>query len=296
MNATAPADLREALALEPVKARPGLYRAELDRSWSFLYPSGGVLMSLALAAMRIELRRLDARSELVPAAATATFCSAVADGALEVDVVVLRAGRTASQLRANVRPLAQSAAPGDVGLDVVATFAVPRPDPTIGNQAFVAPPALSYDEAEPPDDDVRSRLPAFYRNFELRRSVGRVWWSGDWTAGEPRVARWYRYLVPPALEQGRLDPLALPPVADTMASAVHQAIGPRQPPLVFPSLDLTVHFTAPSGGVADRPILVDSHAGALFDGVANARAEVWQDGSLLATATQTMTLRTFKRR
>ena len=38
-----PADLRDALALDPVMARPGLYRGELDRSWSFLYPSGGVL-------------------------------------------------------------------------------------------------------------------------------------------------------------------------------------------------------------------------------------------------------------
>ena len=297
MEAHAPADLRHALALTPVLSRPGLYRGELDRSWSFIFPSGGVLMSLALAAMRMEIARLG-HGDLVPAGATATFCSAIAEGALDVEVTVLRAGKTASQLRANVRPRGQAAAPGDVGLEVVATWVQPRKDDTIASRAFVAPPVLPLPaEAEVYDPAATGITPPqFYRNLEVRRGTGDVWWSKAWAPGESRVARWYRYLVPPALPDGRLDPLALPPIADTMASSVHQALGSRTPPLLFPSLDLTVHFTAPLSGRADQPILVDSHATSIFEGVASARAEVWQDGVLLATATQTMTLRTIKPR
>jgi len=297
MEAHAPADLRNALALSPVLSRPGLYRGELDRSWSFIIPSGGVLTSLALAAMRMELARLG-MSDLVPAGCTATFCSAVAEGALDVDVTVLRAGKTATQMRANVRPRGQSAAPGDVGLEVVATWVQLRKDVTIHSRAFIHPPGLPLPEDSEVYDAAATGItpPQFYRNLEVRRGMGDVWWSKTWAPGASRVARWYRYLVPPALPDGRLDPLALPPIADTMASSVHQALGSRSTPLLFPSLDLTVHFTAPTSGRADLPMLVDSYATSIFEGTASARAEVWQDGILLATATQTMTLRTIKPR
>lgn len=297
METPAPADLRHALALSPVLARPGLYRGELDRSWSFLYPSGGVLMSLALAAMRAELRHLGA-GDLEPAGATATFCSAIAEGALDVEVVVLRAGKTASQLRANVRPRGQAAAPGDVGLEVTATWVLPRADLGFATRAFMAPPEVPGPEACPVYDPTLTgpTPPPFYRNLEVRKARGDVWWAKGWAPGDGHVARWYRYLVPPLLEDGTLDPLALPPIADTMASAVHQTLGSHNPPLLFPSLDLTVHFTAPRAGRGDSPILVDAHATALHEGTASGRAEVWQDGVLLATATQTMTLRVIKPR
>jgi hypothetical protein len=292
-----PADLRHALALSPVAARPGLYRGELDRSWSFLVPSGGVLMSLALAAMRLELAHLGAHTFL-PASATATFCSAIAEGALDVEVTVLRAGKTAAQLRANLRPRGTGAAPGDVGLEVTATWVLPRPDERFPSRAFVTPPNVpSAAEAEVYDASVTGLTPPpFYRNLEVRRGLGDVWWAKTWGPGEPHVARWYRYLVPPALPDGRLDPLALPPIADTMASSVHQALGSQSPPMLFPSLDLTVHFAAPHLGRAADALLVDSYGTALFDGTASARAEVWQDGVLLATATQSMTLRSLRPR
>lgn len=293
---TAPADLRHALALQPVLARPGLYRGELDRSWSFLLPSGGVLMSLGLAAMRMELARLGV-SHWHPSAGTATFCSAIAEGALDVEVTVLRSGKTAAQLRANVRPRGLDAAPGDVGLEVTATFVEPRPDPTIADGPFVAPPDMPFEAAEIYDSTHTGVTPPpFYRNLEVRRGLGDVWWTKTWPGGQSRVARWYRYLVPPALEDGRLDPLALPPIADTMASSVHQALGSRNPPILFPSLDLTVHFCAPVQGRADEPMLVDAHATSIHAGTATARAEVWQAGMLLATATQSMTLRQVKAR
>ncbi len=289
-----PADLRHALALEPVATSPGHYRGELDRAWSFLLPSGGVLTSLALSAMRMELSRFGL--DFAPTSATATFCSAIAEGPVDLEVVVLRLGRTAAQLRAHLRPRASTAAPGDVGLEVTATFAARLNDVGLAPATFRPCPAAPAFEDCPTYDPTATGItpPNFYRNLEVRRARGDVWWSRTWAPAEPHVSRYYRYLVPPTLPDGRLDPLALPPIADTMASAVHQAVGSRIPPLIFPSLDLTLHFIAPDGGDPTSPILVDSQAHALFGSTASASAEVWQGDTLLLTATQTMTLRAIK--
>ncbi len=310
MEAHAPADLRDALALTPVTERPGLYRGGLDHSWSFVLPSGGVLTSLALAAMRLELTRRGV-SDLVPVAATATFCSAIAEGPLDIEVVVLRAGRTASQLRAHLRPRGQLAAPGDVGLEVTATFVLPRELEGVTDTDFIpfpkdVPPPEACETYDPAKSGVVP--PNFYKNLIVQKALGDVWWSKTWAPGEARVARYYRYHIAPALPDGSLDPLALPPIADTMASAVHQAVGSKKPPMLFPSLDLTLHFVAPLAGRADhpdhpdlpdlptQPILVDARATAIFSSSASASANVWQGKRLLMTATQTMTLRYFKPR
>lgn len=286
-----PAALLTDIASTPVPARPGVYRAALDHAWSFLLPSGGVLMSVALGAMKQALG--EHAGPRVPIAATATFCSAVAEGPLEIEVVTLRAGRTAHQLRAHVRPLAGG--PNDIGLEVTATFA----DPT---QSVIGPDTVTMARAPTdlprPEDcaPYSGRVPPpFYRNLDVRRAHGDVWWEKTWEPGDPRTARWFRYLVPPSDHGGALDALAVPPIADTMASAVHQALGPRTPPLILPSLDLTVHFVVPITSPADGWFLVDARGHAAFSGQASARAEVWDAaGRLVALATQTMTVRQVK--
>jgi hypothetical protein len=288
-----PADLREALALTPVPACPGHYTGALDHAWSFLLPSGGVLTSIALAAMRLELARLGATA-FVPTAATTTFCSAIAEGPLELEVTPLRIGRTACQLRAHLRSRATASRPADVGLEVTATFAAPDNALGLAPAVFRAPPALPAYADCPTHDRQAVSPPPFYRNLEVRKARGDVWWRPTWPPAEPHVARYYRYLLPPALPDGRLDPLALPPIADTMASAVHQALGSQNPPLIFPSLDLTLHFIAPLAGDPTAPVLVDSRATAIFGSTASASADLWQGASLLMTATQTMTLRSLK--
>lgn len=287
-----PADLRHALAVEPVRARPGLYRGQLDAGWSFLLPSGGVLTSVALAAMRDTL----SATGLVPSSATATFCSAVQEGPLEIEVVTLRVGRTAAQLRAHVRSLSEAASPGDAGLEVSATFVLPRAVPEVEATTWLPYP----DELPPPeactahDQNLggEAQPPPFYRNLVVRQALGDVWWSRTWASAAPRVARYYDYRVPP-LRDGGLDPLALPPIADTMASAVHQGVGSKRPPMIFPSLDLTLHFVA-TDGLGAGPVLVDAYGTAIFGGTASARANLWQGRRLVMVATQTMTLRTLK--
>jgi acyl-CoA thioesterase len=98
-----------------------------------------------------------------------------------------------------------------------------------------------------------------------------------------------RYLVPQALPDGTLDPLAIPPVADTMPPAIHQGLGPRGPRYHAPSLDLTVHFLDPT---ASAWLLINAYARRARVGYATAEAEIWgEDGRLVAYTTQTMMLR-----
>ena len=67
-----------------------------------------------------------------------------------------------------------------------------------------------------------------------------AFWSADFEAGPARYARWFRYRVPQRDPEGRFDRLALPPLIDTMPTALHRAIGPGPYRFYAPSLDLTV--------------------------------------------------------
>ena len=131
--------------------------------------------------------------------------------------------------------------------------------------------------------------PRFFDNFDTRLAQGQRWWTSDWAPGPARIARWFRYKIAQRLPDGRLDPLALPPIADTMPPALIQKLGPDHTPFFAPSLDLTVHF------LEDTPsqwLLACVHARRARGGYATADVEIWDDDRrLLAYGTQMMLLR-----
>ncbi len=274
-----PSDLAAATAVRRLSRAPGWYVAELPDHWSYVTPSGGVLMTVAMRAMVAEL---DA-PELWPVSATTVFCSPVPAGPLEIRVEVLRRGGAASQVRA---ALSSTVAPGP-GLEVSATFVRDREGPDALGIELPAVPR--------PEDCVRAgervraagRRRPFFDNLDIRLALGAALWEDGWQAGEARQAYWYRYLVPQRAA-GRLDPLALPPIADTMPSALAHKLGPAER-FFAPSLDLTVHFLEPSEA---EWFLVDVRCPRARAGYATAAADLWDDtGRLVARATQTMMLR-----
>jgi acyl-CoA thioesterase len=277
------ADLAADTAVEPLPGAPGRYLAELSDRWDFRTPSGGVLMTVALRAMRAEL----ADPALRPVSATALFCSPVPAGRLEVRVEVLRRGGAAAQLRA---ALASTSAPGP-GLEVSATFARERPGVDAIDAVFptVPPPDQSPAFAAAAGAAAGPLRNRFFANFDSRLARGERWWVPGWQAGPARLARWFRYRVRQRDAAGRLDPLALPPVADTMPPALVMKLGPATAPFIAPSLDLTVHFLDD----ADTDwLLVDTWCRRARAGIASAEAEIWSaDGRLIAFAAQTMMLR-----
>jgi acyl-CoA thioesterase len=271
-----PADLMKDTAVTGLPAAPGWYTAELPAHWNYLSPSGGALMTVALRAMQAEV------PDLLPTSATALFCSPVPDGPLEIRVEILRRGRAAAQLRA---ALSSTRLPGP-GLEVSATFTRTRRGP---EGTFVRMPAdISGPETARPLFPPGEGPFAFFRNYDIRTALGHAP-GGEWGPQQPRHARWYRALVPQRLADGRLDPLSLPPIADTMPSALVQALGPGHPRFYAPSLDLTVHFLTDT-----RAEWVCAHSTCRHAsrGYATADVEIWDpDGNLLAFGTQMMFLR-----
>jgi len=278
----APADLAADCAVERLTAAPGWYTALLPPSWSFRTPSGGVLMSVALRAMRAELD--DPEFPLV--SATTLFCSPVPDGPLEIRVEVLRRGGAAAQLRAM---LSSTTLPGP-GLEVSATFARKRAGIDVVGAEFPDVPMPA--DALPMDEDAPGNPHTYYpffRNFECRHADGPRWWIPGWSAGPARHGRWFRYRAPQLGADSLLDPLAIPPIADTMPPALISAVGPTDQRLRAPSLDLTVHFLE---STRSQWLLARSYARRAWDGYASAEIEIWSDERrLVAFATQTMMLR-----
>jgi acyl-CoA thioesterase len=273
-------------AVHPLAAAPGWYTAELPPSWNFSTPSGGVLMATTLRAMRAELG--DPDYPLV--SATTVFCSPVPHGPLEIRVELLRKGGAAAQLRA---ALSSTSLPGP-GLEVSATFARRRDGYDIRGAQFpagVPMPEAAESLGEDAPGNPHTFFP-FFQNFECRQGEGPAWWRPGWSAGPASYSRWFRYLEPPRLEDGTLDPLALPPIADTMPPALISAIGPSEQRMYAPSLDLTVHFLQPTRSAW---LLARSYARRAWDGYATAEIELWSDErELVGFGTQTMMLRKTK--
>jgi hypothetical protein len=276
-----PADLRESTAVRAVPKIPGLWLAELDDRWNYFNPCGGVLMTIALRAMCEELA--DPQLQLV--SATTVFCQAVLPGPMQITVTVLRRGDTAAQVRARLDAVAQ---PGP-GLEVLATFARSRPGPDVTG---VAMPACARPSARLGARTGGARFRIF-ENIELSPAFGDPMWGPDDTEDPAHVGYWYRYERPQVLPSGALDPLAIPPLADSMPPALVRKLGPKAPRLLMPSLDLTVYFL---GTVVSEWVMVESFVERARDGYAVGSANLWaEDGTLVARAAQAMTLRERKR-
>jgi acyl-CoA thioesterase len=276
-----PHDLAADTAVTRLAVAPGWYTAHLPAAWNFLTPSGGVLMTVAMRAMQQEL----ADPALRPLSANTHFCSPVPAGPLEIRVEVLRHGGAAAQIRAQ---LSSTTMPGP-GLEVSATFGRDRSGV---DMIDVEPPDVPEpDRLEPVDDraTVGQFVPVFFANLDSRIAIGDPWWTSGWTPGRAHIARWFRYKVPQRLSDGRMDPLALPPIADTMPPALIQKLGPDHFPFYAPSLDLTVHFLEDT---MSQWLLTDVRCRRARAGYATANAEIWDDHErLVAVATQMMMLR-----
>jgi acyl-CoA thioesterase len=277
-------DLAADTAVTRLRVAPGWYTAEVPEGWSIRTPSGGVLMTVAMRAMQEEL----ADPALRPISANTHFCSPVPAGPLEIRVEVLRHGSAAAQVRAQ---LSSTTMPGP-GLEVSATFGRERDGAAIGIDVLdtVPPDVPGPDEALDIDHrGTQGFMPPFFENFHNRLARGHPWWIPGWEPGEARLARWFRYRTPQRLPDGRFDPLALAPIADTMPPALKQRLGPEHPPFHAPSLDLTLHFLEDT---TSQWLLVSVHARRARGGYATADAEIWDDRQrLVAVATQMMILR-----
>lgn len=143
----------ENVVVEP--AGDGRYSAVLDHSWDLVpLPQGGVVASIGLRAGQAEVA--DPAQEL--RTCTTVFAGQVTAGPLDVEVAMLRRGRSATQVQVSV------ANPGArAGSTTLAVFGAPRRGPSFVDALppAVPPPAdcPSYRDPPPPGVEAFERRP-----------------------------------------------------------------------------------------------------------------------------------------
>jgi len=266
---------------------PGRYAGHVDASWNLRpLPQGGIVTALALRAMAAEL----ADPTQVLRTLHTTFVAQVAHGDVEIAVELLRRGRSMSHLRAEVRN--RGAARGHV---TTAVFGAPRRGfafTDIQPPTNLPSPARCPSFRDPPPPDFVQNfdpMPFWTERVEGRPALGHAPWE-DYEPERAERAYWYRFDEPPFDPQGRIDPLGLVVLADTMPGAVGERIGPGTGGWFAPSVDLTVHVL---DECRSPWVLAHNQARYAGDGYASADMGLWDCGvagdappRLVAYATQ----------
>lgn len=268
---------------DPADARR--FTGTIDDRWMLaVVPQGGAVGVLAARAMAAALDD-DAQ---VLRSMSVVFAGQVACGPVEIEVDVLRRGRSMSQLSATVRNPGATA-----GLTAIAVFGASR-------QGFdftdVQPPTVegpdglrSYRDPLPEGVEFefdRPPMPFWEEIIECRPATGRPPWE-PFEDGPAECTYWYRLDDPPVLADGRLDPAAAIVLCDTMPGAVGQKLGPQSGPWFGPSADFTIHLLGPA---MPGWLLAQNRARHAGDGYASVEMTLWdpEGPTLVAYATQMM--------
>jgi acyl-CoA thioesterase len=266
-------DIRSDTVLTRDASHPGRFHAEIPDAWKVMYVFGGVSMYAALRAMQEALDR----PELPLVTANAIFLAPVPPGPITIDVDVLRDGRRASQVAADLR------VPGGDGpaLRVHGVFGMAHDtDLTYSEVRF---PEVPRPDALPPPPVPERPNPFGEINFHKQTD-----WKPVSPLDEPGVGHFMSWV---RLLEGEPDLLALAVHGDVLGPAVGRAIGPRDEPFMVLSLEIGIRFVR----VPATPwVLQEIEAWHIGDGYATGPARLWdEEGRLCAIATQTAHLRTF---
>lgn len=264
---------------------PGRYRTTISDPWQLVaVPLGGIVAAIAARAMETELAQPEHRLRTM----SVVFAGQVACGPVEIDVQVIRRGRSMSQCSATVRNPGAAA-----GLTAIAVFGGERRGFSFTD---VRPPDVPGPEGvrsfrDPVPDGIdftfpRERMPFWDEVIDGRPVLGRAPWE-PFEDGPAETAVWYRPDQPPVDADGLLDRLAPVVLTDMMPSAVNQKVGPTDQIWFGPSADYTVHLF---GDVRPGWLLGHSRARWAGDGYASVEMTLW-DSELrtpVAYATQVM--------
>ena len=138
-----------------------------------------------------------------------------------------------------------------------------------------------------PDGFERRFEPSFWEQVEGRPALGHAPWD-DYEPTTSERASWYHFEQTPRLADGRIDPLALVTLCDTMPGAVGERVGGIKETWVGPSADLTVHLL---GDARSEWLLGHNRARFAGDGYASVELALWDPDpaiGLVAYATQMM--------
>ncbi|MGZ4675108.1 MAG: acyl-CoA thioesterase [Acidimicrobiia bacterium] len=277
-----PSAFHVATAVAPDPQIRGRFTAHLPATWSAPnVPWGGLSLATAARAMQAAL------PEPMPVRSlSCVFAAPVEAGAVEIDVTVVRAGRSVAQVLAHMRTPGRAA-----GLTAIAVFGSSRPGFEFTD---LAPPDFPAVESLPsfrdplPDGIVfdRDPFPLWVHHVEGKPVSGHAPWE-EYIPSTSERASYQRFDEPPLVADGSVDPFALVALCDTMPGAVAERLGwPIEHDWYGPSADLTVHVV---GTARSEWLLARSRARRAADGYASVEMEIWDPATgLVAYATQTM--------
>ena len=270
-----------AVAVDPLIE--GRYRADLPMTWAAPnVPQGGISLAAATRAMHeaVGVEAMPLRS------VSCVFAAPVEAGAAEIDVTVLRRGRSVAQALATVRTPGRAA-----GLTAIAVFGANRPGfefTDVTPPAFPDPMSLPRFRDPLPDgtEYEGDPFPIWANHIEGRPVTGHPPWE-DYEPTDSERQTYQHFDEMPRLADGTIDPLALVCLCDSMPGAVAERMGPiPEFDWYGPSADLTVHIT---GTARSDWLLMRNRARRAGDGYASLEIELWDpDAGLVAYGTQTM--------
>ena len=273
------------LELNAIAGNPDRYCGFVSDPWVLaVVPQGGIVVAMAARAMTMSLG-LEVQSLRT---ISAVFAGQVAAGEVEIEVEILRRGRSMSQVTATVR---NPGAPA--GLTAIAVFGASRRGFDFVDSVRPEVPGpeglRSYRDPVPEGVDFtfdRPPMPFWEEIIEARPAMGRPPWEPH-VDGPAEMAVWNRIEDPPVTADGTLDVAAAIVLCDMMPSAVGQKVGPDSGDWFGPSADYTIHLLEPA-----RPgwLLAHSYARVATDGYASVGMTLWDPKSHrpVAVATQIM--------
>jgi acyl-CoA thioesterase len=270
---SAPHDLRTDTTLTSDPEIPGRLHGDIPDAWKVMYVFGGVSMYAALRAMEERL----GRPELPLVTANAIFLAPVTPGPVTIDVDVLRDGRNASQVAADLR----AGGSDQVALRAHGVFGATH-DVDLAYQDVVCPEVPLPSDVPPPPDD----RPNPFGEINFHRQTE---WRPVSPLDEPGAGRFMAWV---RLSSGEPHLLALAVHGDVLGPAVGRALGPLRDPFMVLSLEIGIRFvTTP----VTSWVLQEIEAWHVGDGYATGPARLWDEaGRLCAIANQTAHVRVFK--
>lgn len=277
-----PRNLRADTALQADPDVAQRFHATLDDGWRVAYVFGGVSMYTALRAMQESL----GRSDLSLVTANAIFLEPVPAGPVTVDVEILRDGRRASQVAADLRVGGSET----VALRAHGVFGAAH-DTDLAFQDIPVPEVPRPQDLAPPPVPER---PNPFGHIPFHEQTEWLPVSPLDDPGSGRFTTWVRLHEPARLPDGSLDPLVLAVHGDVLGPAVARGIGPRPNPYMVLSLEIGIRFVRTP---ATPWVLQEIEAWHVGDGYATGPARLWDEElRLCAIATQTANLRVIQAR
>jgi acyl-CoA thioesterase len=239
----------------------GRFEATIRPAWRVERPNGGYVAAIVLRAVTAEL----ADPVRVPRSFTVHYLRPPADGPVEIEVTVERAGRTMSSVSARLLQGGRT-----VALALVAAGHA--------RENFALDAAPLPDVAAPEDCPVLAE-PAFpipiRENFETRLAIG----PQPFTGGSEAVTGGWLRLVDPE----PVDAHVLAQVADAWVPALFSTTTTRTG---VPTIDLTVHFRQQPLG-EDPWLFVRFQTRLAAEGFLEEDGQIWdRRGRLLAHSRQ----------